>query len=166
MVKHSPTYAGNNHPADNPTFNKMSEDAVWYLSHPLAPDDQQNFAQNMAHVLHMMRLCFDEGFRVVTPYHTHCLVLDDTNDEHRRMGLEIDCKIARMLGLMILTGHKISKGMHIELDALKSGPSNYWIDLTGLRDTEARQLLRINKKRLAQVTRIVPAASRNLSSSP
>lgn len=144
------------HPADLPTFNKMSPEAVWYLSHPLAPDDRYTFEQNMAHVLHMMRLCFEEGFRVVTPYHTHCLVLDDTNMQHRKMGLEIDCQIARMLGLMILTGHKISKGMQTELGALKQGPSNFWIDLTGLSDAEARAFLKVNHKRLKQVHRITP----------
>jgi hypothetical protein len=149
-------YGRDNHPADNPFFNKASTDAVWYMAHPVAPDEKYDFAQNMAHVLHMMRLCFDEEFRVITPYHTHCLVLDDTNAAHRAMGLEIDCQIVRMLGVMILAGHKISRGMQIELDVLREGPSNYWIDLTGMSDDDARQTLRANKRRMKQLTKIAP----------
>src|SRR5688572_12850205 len=95
---------------EHPDFGKTIKMPVWYLSHPLAPDDRFSFNENMNHVLHMMKLCLGEGYRVIAPYHTLCLIEDET-DETRVRGLEIDCSVAADLGYMILCGHKMSSGM-------------------------------------------------------
>jgi hypothetical protein len=137
--------------------NKSLAQTIWYMAHPIAADEHFSFDQNMDHVLHMAKLCFEEGFVVITPYHTHCLILDDLNPVHRKMGLDCDVEIVRMLGVMILTGHKISRGMQLELDVLKQGPSNYWIDLTGLDDKTAREMLRANRSRMKQLVKLEPA---------
>lgn len=123
------------HPASDPFFDRYA--TVWYLSHPLAPDDRYTFQQNLDHTLHMLRLVLYEGYHAIAPYHTHCLVLDDTNSQHRCLGLETDVGTARALGRIILTGHRISAGMQLELDTCHRR-----IDLIGLNDDAARQVLR------------------------
>lgn len=130
------------HPADLPEFNWNSHEPVWYLSHPLAPDDVHTFQENMDDVLRILRLCFDCGVRVVAPYHTICLALDDANEEHRRIGLEVDCTIARLLGRIILSGHKLSKGMNCEVEAAMQCKSGfYMLDIRCLKDVEIRDRL-------------------------
>lgn len=106
------------HPMDHPGFNPASQAPVWYLSHPLATDDRFTFQQNVAHAKKMMRLCFDAGVRVVAPYLNIIEVLDDDNLDHRRIGLEVDCAVAYALGRIIMVGHKISKGMQVEKEAV------------------------------------------------
>lgn len=150
------------HPIDNPTFNPNTREKVWYLSHPLAPDERYTFEENMEHVKIMLRMCFDEGFRVIAPYHTICLCLDDNNPEHRKIGLETDCSVAYALGRIILTGHKVSRGMSCEVYAAvrrmddyvrQNVPSMLYyqlaelkrkciINLTGLNDNDARAELK------------------------
>lgn len=148
------------HPLDHPDFGKTINEKVWYLAHPLAPDDKFNFQQNMDHVVHMMRLCFDEGFRVVAPYHTICLALDDDNLEHRRIGLESDCYVVKRLGRIIFTGHKMSSGMAQEQKSWEEAIIEYCdqygygeqladilrrstkIDLIGMPDYQAKEILR------------------------
>lgn len=109
------------HPLDSPDFGKTSSQKIWYLAHPLATDEHYTFQQNMDHVVHMMRLLFDCGIRTIAPYHTMCLALDDDNLEHRRIGLEVDCEIVKRLGgRVILTGHKLSRGMNVEVLTAKT----------------------------------------------
>lgn len=153
------------HPIEHPEFDSQSHEKVWYLSHPLAADEKFSFEENMADVLRVMRLCFDEGFRVIAPYHTICLCLDDDNAEHRRIGLETDCTVAYQLGRIIMSGHKTSRGMSCEFDAvhrrigdyISEFPSslelreileaNVVIDITEMSDDEARETLREFKAR-------------------
>lgn len=123
------------HPANDPFFNRHA--TVWYLSHPLAPDDRYTFQQNLDHTLHMLRLVLDEGYHAIAPYHTHCLVLDDQNHQHRCIGLETDVGVARALGRIILCGHKFSSGMQIEAESCIAK-----INLIGLKDWEAQAELR------------------------
>lgn len=131
------------HPSSDPNFNPESEEKVWYLSHPLAPDDKYTFEQNMAHVVHLMRIFYEEGFRVIAPYHTICLALDDDNPEWRRIGLECACYIARSLGYVFLTGHKLSSGMEHEAHAaMKCKTGGTLRSLIGYNDVELRAVLR------------------------
>lgn len=134
------------HPSSNPHFDAKREHTVYYLSHPLAPDDRFTFDENMAHVVHLMRIFFDEGWMVIAPYHTICLALPDANDEYRRLGLECDCNMARMMGNMVLTGHKLSSGMKHEMEqamACKKGGAIH--NFIGYNDDELRAALRFLK---------------------
>jgi hypothetical protein len=134
------------HPSSNPSFDAKREHKVYYLSHPLAPDDSYTFEQNMAHVVHMVKLFFEEGWFVIAPYHTICLALDDDNPDHRVLGLECDCNIARLMGNLVLTGHKISKGMQNEAEqamACKNGGIIH--NFVGYNDDELRAALRFLK---------------------
>ena len=99
--------------------NTNSDFPVWFMGHPIAPDEKHGFVnENLTHVNKLVRIFYNAGFRVVTPYHNLVATLDDANPEMRRVGLEVDCVMVQMLGRLILTGHKISNGMQIELDAL------------------------------------------------
>jgi hypothetical protein len=131
------------HPSHDPDFDAKRQHIVWYLSHPLAPDDKFTFQQNMDHVIHLMRICYEEGVMVIAPYHTICLALDDDNPRWRRMGLECDCNMARLMGYVLLTGHKLSSGMNHEAQesmACKSG--GIIRNLIGYNDEEFRVALR------------------------
>jgi hypothetical protein len=116
---------------------------IFYLSHPLAPDNRYSFSENMAHVLHIMRICFEEGVAVVAPYYAMCLALDDTNPASREYGLTLDVEMAVLLGNMILVGHKLSSGMKLELNAARLDHEARIFDFVGLNDTELRQALKL-----------------------
>lgn len=133
-------------PSSNPRFDAKREHTVYYLSHPLAPDDRFTFEQNMDHVIHLVRLFFEEGYMVIAPYHTICLALDDANDEWRRLGLECDCNVARKLGNMMLTGHKLSSGMNNEFEqAMCCKTGGIIHNFIGYNDDELREALRFLK---------------------
>lgn len=121
---------------------------IWYLAHPVAPDDRFTYEQNLAHVVHLLRVCYEEGFRVYAPWHTICLGLPDSDPEFRRIGLEVDCELVRLTGHLILCGHRLSSGMQQELNALLAVPGNVYLDGVGLNDDEFRTMLREN---MAQV---------------
>jgi hypothetical protein len=130
-------------PSSNPSFDAKREHTIYYMSHPLAPDERFTFDENMAHVVHLMRIFYEEGWMVIAPYHTICLALPDSNDEFRRLGLECDCNMTRMMGNMVMTGHKISSGMRNEMEqamACKRGGIIH--NFVGYNDDELRAALR------------------------
>jgi hypothetical protein len=134
------------HPSSNPSFDAKREHQVYYLSHPLAPDGDYTFQENMDHVLHLVKLFFDEGWYVIAPYHTICLALDDEKPEDRVKGLECDCNIARLMGNVVLTGHKLSSGMRHERDeAMNCKRGGTIHNFVGYNDEELRVALRFLK---------------------
>lgn len=127
--------------------------SVWYLAHPVAGDERFTYDQNLEHVLKIAFLCFEEGFRVYVPWYAMCLIMPDSNPEYRRIGLEVDCELARLTGLMIQTGHKLSSGMQQELDALNMEPETICINCIGANDQEIRDQLREFRKQVFQLGR-------------
>lgn len=124
---------------------------VWYLAHPLAPDEFFTVEDNMAHVVHLTRLFFDQGVYVTTPYHTCMLALDDTNTEHRRMGIEMDLTVLRALTRIICVGHKCSKGMVEELNLIqKWGDVGDWFNFVGQNDEALMRSCYQHHKRLTE----------------
>lgn len=107
-------------------------DAVWYLAHPISADKQFTAQQNMDHVVKLCGILLNRSIKVVAPYHTHLLCLDDNNETHRKIGLETDCAVARALGRIVLTGHKLSDGMKAELAAC---PTAIIVNLIGMPDS-------------------------------
>lgn len=108
------------HPLDEPTYDHEFKTKVWYLAHPLAPDDKFTFQENMDHALKMMRICFEQGFYNIAPWHTMVCAWGGGVEppEQRIRALETDCFVAHSLGRIILTGHKRSRGMLAEYDAV------------------------------------------------
>lgn len=133
------------HPVGDPMFGTTSDTEVWYLAHPVAPDPIRTYQENLSDVAVWMRICFEEGFRVIAPYHTICLALDDENQEHRRIGLETDIYVAKKLGKIILSGHKLSSGMREEANAIV-GMDGELIDLIEMDEQSARTHLRYMKQ--------------------
>lgn len=115
---------------------------IWFMAHPIAPDERFMLQQNLDHVVHMMRLCFEEGFGVIAPYHTHCLALDETNLEHRNIGLNLNRRILSRCNGLILTGHKVSQGMADEVQTAKRVQIPI-IDCVALPDYNVRDILKI-----------------------
>jgi hypothetical protein len=71
--------------------------------------------------------------------------MPDSDPEYRRIGLEVDCDLAKMTGLMIMTGHKVSSGMQKELEAVKT-VGHTVINLVGTSDDRCRKFLRYWKE--------------------
>jgi hypothetical protein len=146
--KHLMTETKRFHPKDDPGFRYCNGPDVWYLSHPLAPDGRFSFQQNMDHVVILMRIFFDHDVHVIAPYHTACLALDDERPEHRRMGLECDCKTVKLLGRIILSGHRLSTGMECEKDVILDmqgrGEEGHIWNLIGVPDKEVAKWLKLH----------------------
>lgn len=125
---------------DDPKFGTTIDEPVWYLAHPLASDGRYSYQQNMDHAVKMVRLFYDCGVRVICPWHTLCLALDDTNLEHRRIGLEVDCNVVRSLGRIIMVGHKVSSGMECELAMImERGENGRVLNYVGWKDETIKQ---------------------------
>lgn len=120
---------------------------VWYMAHPVAPDDKYTLAQNMDHVVHLTRLFFDEGVYVCTPYHSCIMALDDNNIQHRRMGIEMDFTVLRKLERVICVGHKLSSGMEAELNLIKA-MNGSWLNLVGFDDYTLREFCKAHSRKL------------------
>jgi hypothetical protein len=129
------------HPLEHPDFDPTRVHKIFYLGHPLAPDDKYTFEQNMEHVVWVMRECYDAGIYVVAPYHTICLALDDESLEYRRIGLEVDCNVVRKLDGLLLTGHKLSKGMIVERTAATRAHLPV-MDFIGVEDSDLKPALK------------------------
>lgn len=102
--------------------HKISEHkSVYYLSHPVAPDDKYTVPENLDHTVKVLGIFFDAGYRVIAPWHSLCLRKGDElmqdDDEYREKCLVIDCDVVELCDGVILVGHKISKGMQRELEA-------------------------------------------------
>lgn len=134
---------------DDPKFGTTIDEPVWFLSHPLAPDDKFTFQQNMDHVLELMNMFYSVGLRVICPWHTMCLCLDDNDPEMRRIGLEVDCFVANAIGRIVLTGHKLSSGMECELaSVMKLGQNGRVLNFVGWRNDAIRTYLSERSGRL------------------
>jgi hypothetical protein len=129
------------HPAELPNFDPTRSHKLFYLAHPLAPDDKYTFEQNMEHVVWVMRECYDAGIYVVAPYHTVSLALAENNLEHRRIGLEVDCNLVRKLDGLILTGHKLSSGMQVERKVAVEAKLQTF-DFIGVEDSDLKPALK------------------------
>ena len=106
---------------------------VWYLAHPIAADGEYSTEENLEHARKVLRLFLEAGIYVTAPWIPACEVLDDTNVDHRRLGLDIDTTIVSHLRKLILTGHRVSEGMYREIAAIEI-VGGWVVDLTGIPD--------------------------------
>lgn len=117
---------------------------VWYLAHPVAPDGEYSFEQNMAHALKIARMVWEIDYRVTLPWYAQCRFHSEDGEHgarHRAEGLVVDEYVAARLGKILLVGHRISSGMQKELDAVKA-ENGLVIDATGVPDRNLLEYLR------------------------
>lgn len=125
------------HPITN--IDRYSQEPVYYMAHPVAPDDKFTYQQNMDHILEMMKFLYVEcNIRCVAPYHTMCLVLPEHEPIYRKIGLEVDLVIVRQMRKLILVGHKISTGMRDELTAASESNSSI-LNFVGWKNASIKQ---------------------------
>lgn len=107
------------HPLDHPSYGEKKHHPVYYLSHPLAPDNKFTYEQNLRHVMEMVQF-FNRDLRVkvIAPYYEMCMVLDNNKIEDSIHGLEADEWICEKMGHIIMVGHKESRGMTAERNAV------------------------------------------------
>jgi hypothetical protein len=124
---------------------RMNPD-VWYLAHPVAADAQFTTEQNLDHTVKIAEILFSAGFKVVAPWHLHCLFLRET-PENREICLEVDCFLVEKIGRMILTGHKLSAGMLREHSTLFKTSSDYpdgreprLLNFVGYKDSDLKRI--------------------------
>lgn len=122
-------------------FDRDSEQPVFYMAHPVASDNSYSIDQNLSHIIEMIYFFYTKcKVRVVAPYHTLCLTLDNKVPENLKVGLEVDCAIVKSLRRLILVGHKLSSGMKDEQLAAMEANSLIWnfVGLTrrGIRESK------------------------------
>lgn len=103
---------------------------IWYLAHPVSRDDKYTTEQNLDHALKIQKILFEAGIVTVMPWHSYCLTYGSAEGERLAKCLKMDCQIVKLLGKLILVGHKLSYGMAVEFDAL----DGEFIDLIGVPD--------------------------------
>lgn len=122
-------------------FDRDSNIPVFYMAHPVATDDFYDYDQNMDHILEMMRFFYEDcKVRVIAPYHTLLMFMDNKNEKHVKTGLEVDCAVVKRLHNLILVGHKISSGMKDEQLAAAEASATIWnfvgLSRRGIRESK------------------------------
>lgn len=109
---------------------------VYYLAHPIKPDEHRTTVQNLAHILVVQNILTQAGIFAVAPYFSFVHMYGSGHEKanHQWM-LDGDCEVARRLGRIILSGHKLSGGMRLELTAVENVAGEV-IDLIRLTDEE------------------------------
>jgi hypothetical protein len=111
---------------------------LFYLAHPVAPDDLRGLSDNLAHTEKVAKILHDVGFEVICNWYLDVTILDDADPGIRERGLGRDFNlIIALKGNMILTGHKISSGMEAEL-VIAKGLRGTVINLIGISDEELK----------------------------
>jgi hypothetical protein len=109
---------------------------LWYLSHPVRPDERYTAEQNLDHTLVVLKILWDAGFNVIAPWHSLCLALK--NEPHDaaviERALRLDCDVVKSCDGIILTGHRKSNGMERELEGL--APFSSLFNLIGIADSQ------------------------------
>jgi hypothetical protein len=125
---------------------------VWFLAHPVAGDEKYSYTDNMGikvtgitedevasiesgHVIKVLKLCYAAGFAAVAPYYELCLALDDNNPNDRTAGMLTGTTLIKGLGRLILSGHKLSRGMEQEVAACLDVGGSY-LNLIGVPDRD------------------------------
>lgn len=114
---------------------------VWYLAHPIAPDEKHTFQDNMDDVVEKLKMCTEEGLNVIAPYHTLLLFQNDDKIEDRKRGMECNCALIKQIAGVILSGHRMSSGMEVEAWYAE----RVW-NIVNVPDDIARESLRRLKK--------------------
>lgn len=91
---------------------------LWYLAHPVRADEQYTVQQNLDHTLVVMQILWNAGFNVIAPWHTICLFEKDESSIERCLALDQD--VVKRTDGIILTGHKLSRGMMREIEVVTS----------------------------------------------
>lgn len=118
-------------PAEDSALGSTVNQTVWYLSHPIAPDEHMSLEDNIADTKELVALFWRAGVRVIAPYLTVIEALGDA-PEFRVPGLEADMFLCKRMGPILLTGHKISKGMEHEYESAQKSKFFRFYDFTGV----------------------------------
>ena len=92
----------------------MTTKPLWYLAHPVAPDEGHTLKQNIRDGQEWWAFLTRAGFMVTAPWIGLCLTLDDNDETDRKIGMEVDLAVLRRCDGLIHTGHTVSNGMRIE----------------------------------------------------
>jgi hypothetical protein len=121
---------------------KLLSENVWFLAHPIAPDEKYKLMDNLFHIEKLVRMCFRAGLLVVAPYYLTCLALDDRIVSDRELGMRANDGVILRLGRLLLTGHRLSSGMNHEAQLMvRAGHDTAIMDLIGVRDDDFVQAL-------------------------
>jgi hypothetical protein len=132
---------------------------LWYLAHPVTPDDEHTFEQNLEHTRKMLRVCHTKGFYAIAPWYGMVEAYKEWRGTpeyaaFRELGLGMDEQTVAAFGNIILTGHILSSGMRRELDVIyKMYPHTAvkhmrFIDCVGMDDSEIPLFLEEKRKKL------------------
>lgn len=117
---------------------------IFYLAHPAAADRKYNEEQNLVHARKVQLLLLEAGLVTVMPWHTWIASLgsgwdNPQIDMETFIALDKEC-ITRFDGV-ILTGHRISRGMAFEMEhAVKIG--KIVMDFTSIPDSQLVEAVR------------------------
>lgn len=104
---------------------------LWYLAHPVAPDKEHTYEENMTDARRWWVFLLRNNVKICAPWFGLCHALDDSKPEDRKLGMEIDQIVLRRCDGIIATGHSVSKGMQREIDAMLQRIDDSVVDLTG-----------------------------------
>ena len=94
----------------------MSDNRLYYLAAPLAPEKGETVESNLARAKRYLRKFNLDGYHTIAPWIGLVESLDEEDPEHRRLGMEVATRALRLCGGIILCGPRVSSGMLAELD--------------------------------------------------
>ena len=91
---------------------QRTQGKVVFIAHPLRGDVEGNLKE----VERYIRFAIRVGHYPCCPWYAMVRALDESNDKHRELGLEVNFRILARCDELWACGHKISKGMKEEID--------------------------------------------------
>ena len=89
---------------------------LWYLAHPMKGNNLFTFEDNKRYALGIQRILWEAGIQVVNTWYSLSIIYGAGEGAEMKRYLNLDKAVIRALGGLILTGHRLSSGMRIELE--------------------------------------------------
>lgn len=93
---------------------------LWYLAHPVAPDERYSYEDNIADGRRWWARLLRANVSVCAPWFGLCHALDDSKPEDRALGMKIDQAVLARCDGIIATGHRVSSGMQKEIESVEA----------------------------------------------
>lgn len=104
---------------------------IYYLAHPVKSDEHFSVLENLQHALQAQKTLWELKIATIMPWWTYCQIYGAAEGELLTECLKLDEEVVTRMDGLILTGHRISHGMQLELDMANEYGIEV-IDLTGM----------------------------------
>lgn len=90
---------------------------IWYLAHPVREGQGWSVEGNKKHALELQEMLLDQGIVTIMPWFSYVSHFGGHKEGIMKTMFEMNIECVKRCDGIILTGHKLTSGMQVELDA-------------------------------------------------